>query len=50
MMVGPVEHPRHRTVTAIRSSQLSLLFSALTGSSQRVATPRRSVLEEDIGE
>jgi hypothetical protein len=29
MMVGPVEHPRHRTVTALRSSQLSLTFSAL---------------------
>ena len=29
MMVGPVEPPRHRTVTALRSSQLSLSFSAL---------------------
>jgi hypothetical protein len=29
MMVGPVEHPRHRTVTALRSRQLSLSFSAL---------------------
>jgi hypothetical protein len=31
MMVGPVEPPRHRTVTALRSSQLSLSFSAHSG-------------------
>jgi hypothetical protein len=42
MMVGPVEHPRHRTVTALRSSQLSLTFSAA------ISTGRRNTLSEPL--
>jgi hypothetical protein len=37
MMVGPVEHPRHRTLTALRSSQPSLSFSARSGPLTRAA-------------
>jgi hypothetical protein len=42
MMVGPVEPPRHRTVSALRSSQLSLSFSAQSRLPATVQMLRRS--------
>jgi hypothetical protein len=48
MMVGPVEPPRHRTVTALRSSQLSLSFSAHCGLSPPLSDAAVRPVEADI--